>query len=135
MYFPWFKIYQRSAIFPPFLKKTHLQLSIGSALIHNCSLSEHWMDCCIILLLFRNFDSSEYMFFLGAPLDHLYYFMAHIKCISVATLGWTEFSEYRILQEEQKTNTAPFWATLKLNYILLCISIPMMYLNVMKGHS
>ena len=29
---------------------------------------------------------------------------------SVAILGWTELAKYRILQEEQKTNTAPFWA-------------------------
>ena len=28
----------------------------------------------------------------------------------VAILGWTELAKYRILQEEQKTNTAPFWA-------------------------
>ena len=30
--------------------------------------------------------------------------------LSVAILGWTELAKYRILQEEQKTNTAPFWA-------------------------
>ena len=27
---------------------------------------------------------------------------------SVAILGWTELAKYRILQEEQNTNTAPF---------------------------
>ena len=31
-----------------------------------------------------------------------------VKNLSVAILGWTELAKYRILQEEQKTNTAPF---------------------------
>ena len=36
---------------------------------------------------------------------------------SVAILGWTELAKYRILQEEQKTNTyfEPFTITLKLD--------------------
>ena len=33
-----------------------------------------------------------------------------IRYKAVAILGWTEFAKYRILQEEQKTNTAPFCA-------------------------
>ena len=38
-------------------------------------------------------------------LDQLY---THIETKTVAILGWTELAKYRIFQEEQKTNTAPF---------------------------
>ena len=32
------------------------------------------------------------------------------NCWVAAILKWTELAKYKILQEEQKTNTAPFWA-------------------------
>ena len=40
-------------------------------------------------------------------MDFHYFFLAPI-IFTVAILGWTERAKYRILQEEQKTITAPF---------------------------
>ena len=43
----------------------------------------------------------------GLEDEHNHEFPQPFSWIPVAFLGWTELAKYRILQEEQKTNTAP----------------------------